>query len=364
MQEVIVTKDYEGQRLNKFLGKYLDAAPQSFIYKMLRKKNIKLNNGKATGNELLQTGDLIKIFMTDETIMKFRKDGTIPVFVGSKEQTGEMTEVSEIKKNVTEDNFVKSSLQSLDIIYENEDVLILNKPIGILSQKAQKDDYTLNEQIVDYYNQKKIEDTLFVPSVCNRLDRNTSGLILAGMSLKGSRSLSAMLKDRTLDKYYLTVVSGRVPEKKLVKGYLSKHENHNQVRIYESKEQAEKAMENKISYIETLYEPIAYGLLQDREFTLLKVKLITGKTHQIRAHLHSVGFPIVGDGKYGDKKTNQIMKKEFKLKHQLLHAFCMEFPENVLDLDISLKNKKFVAPLPKISQRLVDSLFDITLDLL
>lgn len=379
MQEIMITKEQEGQRLNKFLGKYLDDAPQSFIYKMLRKKNIKWNHQKASGNELLSAGDSIKIFMTDETIAKFRKDGMVPVVKQDFMEDGSQKKNSQGKKLIVdreETSFIdkketavgkketldlnKIEVDFPEIIYEDSDILILNKKAGVLSQKAQPSDYTINEQIVDYYRGKKDMDALFVPSVCNRLDRNTSGVLLAGMSLKGSRSLSAMLKERTIDKYYLTIVFGKVLCNETVKGYLTKLSTHNRVTVFTSKEEAEKTGAEKISYIETQYEPIARGKYKDKDFTLLKVKLITGKTHQIRAHLHSIGYPIVGDGKYGDKHINHFMKKEFQLKHQLLHAYSITFPEDVLDLSPDLRGFQIKAPLPEQFTDIMSTIFDIS----
>ncbi len=317
MQEIIINEANEGQRLNKFLGKYLDAAPQSFIYKMLRKKNIKLNKRKVTGNEVLKATDTIQIFMSDEAIMNFRKDGKVPA-VTVKQQS-----ILQLKTPV------KDSLAGIPILYEDEDIIILNKPAGVLSQKAQPDDYSLNERIVDYYHSKNNADSLFVPSVCNRLDRNTSGIILAGMSLKGSQMLSRILKDRTLDKYYLTIVSGKVEKASTIKGFLTKKASHNQVVVYQTIEEATKNGVEKPAFIETQYEPIDYGRFCNLDFTLLKVKLVTGKTHQIRAHLRSIGHPIIGDGKYGLKSVNAVTKKEFGLKHQLLHAYEITFPSGL-----------------------------------
>ena len=315
MQEIIINEANAGQRLNKFLGKYFDDAPQSFVYKMLRKKNIKVNKGKATGNEVLQVGDTVQVFMTDETIANFRKDKKVPVFQVKVEKL----------PNKKSDN----PLKDVPILYEDEDIIILNKPAGMLSQKATPSDYSLNERIVDYYHGKEYADTLFTPSVCNRLDRNTSGIILAGMSLRGSQMLSRILKDRTLDKYYLTIVSGRVNQASTVKGFLTKKASHNQVVVYETLEQAHDNGVDKPAFIETRYEPIGHGRFQNIDFTLLKVKLITGKTHQIRAHLRSVGHPIIGDGKYGLKSVNAVTKKEFGLKHQLLHAYEITFPKEL-----------------------------------
>lgn len=340
MQEIVITEANAGQRLNKFLGKYLDAAPQSFVYKMLRKKNIKLNKGKATGNEVLCTGDVLQVFMTDETIANFRKDHQIPM--NGKEKN---TTVSR-KEN---------ALKDIPILYEDEDILILDKPVGMLSQKAESNDYSLNERIVDYYHSKKCSTALFTPSVCNRLDRNTSGIILAGMSLKGSQMLSRILKDRTLDKYYLTIVLGRVETASTIKGFLIKKASHNQVVVYETLEQAKENGADRPAFIETRYEPLAYGNFQNMEFTLLKVKLITGKTHQIRAHLCSVGHPIIGDGKYGLKSMNTVMKREFGLKHQLLHAYEITFP---IDLETAkgVSGKQIRAVLPDEFLRIMRSL--------
>ncbi|MDO5156343.1 MAG: RluA family pseudouridine synthase [Eubacteriales bacterium] len=330
MQEIKISKDMEGQRLNKFLGKYLDAAPSSFIYKMLRKKNIKWNGKKAEGNELLVAGDIINIYMTDDTITKFRKDGCVP---GVNQESDD----------------IKQPLKNIPIIYESEDVLILNKPVGVLSQKAQPSDYSLNEMIVDYYRMRKEQSSLFTPSVCNRLDRNTSGIILAGMSLKGSQVLSKMLKERTVEKSYLTIVCGKVKEASTIKGFLTKKKNHNQVVVFSSLEEAKKAGTDKPAFIETRYEPIASDMYEGLEYTLLRVWLITGKTHQIRAHLCSIGHPIVGDGKYGNKPINDRLRKDFSLKHQLLHAYEMQFPrkkEEPMIMD-EIELARFQAELPE-----------------
>ena len=348
MQEIIINEANAGQRLNKFLGKYLDDAPQSFVYKMLRKKNIKLNKGKATGNEVLRNGDAVQIFMTDETIAKFRKDGNVPAIAKVNSpasvvaKQSEMSETSHMDKHEIPAN----PLEDVPILYEDVDILILNKPAGMLSQKAEPHDYSLNERVVEYYRNKEYADNLFTPSVCNRLDRNTSGIILAGMSLKGSQMLSRILKDRTLDKYYLTIVSGKVEMASTIKGFLTKKASHNQVVIYETLEQAHNHGVDKPAFIETRYEPLSYGRFEKLDFTLLKVKLITGKTHQIRAHLRSVGHPIIGDGKYGLKSVNAITKKEFGLKHQLLHAYEITFPKE-LEVVKNMAGKQIVATLPE-----------------
>lgn len=335
MQQIIVTKETEGQRLDKLLAKYLDDAPKSFLYKMLRKKNIKYNHKKATGNEIVNDGDIVEIYMTDETIAKFRKDKTVPKLNFDAEDKIDSNLNSKIQCKLAKESVdsslsitqIENPIHDIEIIYEDNDVIILNKPAGELSQKAVPSDYSLNEKIVDYYHLKKSGDSLFTPSVCNRLDRNTSGIILAGMSLKGSRVLSRMLKSRTLDKYYLTIVCGNVKKAADIKGFLTKKASHNQVVIFNTLEEAKENGVEKPAFIETRYEPLAHGKFKDMDFTLLKVKLVTGKTHQIRAHLCAAYHPIIGDGKYGRKSVNTVLKKEFGLKHQMLHAYEISFPK-------------------------------------
>ena len=191
MREVTIGAKESGQRFSKFLEKYFKEAQTSFLYKMLRKKNIKLNDKKATGSEMLQTGDKVTVFFSDETFEKFR---------------------GETKK-------VIYPVIDLDIVYEDEDVLIVNKPAGMLSQKAKSQDVTLVEYILGYLQKKgewSPKDSL-KPGICNRLDRNTSGLVIAGKSLRGLQKMSELLKDRTMDKYYLTIVEGVMKEPSVVR---------------------------------------------------------------------------------------------------------------------------------------------------
>lgn len=307
MREVIIGKNEDGQRLNKFLMKYLNQAPSSFVYKMLRKKNIKLNDKKADGSEIVSIGDSVKIFLSDDTIDKF-------------------------KSGITDDYNQKKSREIYkidnDILYQDADIIVINKPVGILSQKAEKDDYSVNEAVVDYTIKNGIisEDELntFRPSVCNRLDRNTSGIIWAGISLKGSKELSQAFKGRSIDKYYCTIVKGKFDNKLIVDGYISRDENKLISKVitrekYEelSSDTADERLDlNSYTRIETGFYPVSYG----NDYTLIRIKLITGKTHQIRAHLKCLGFPVVGDVKYGDKDVNSYMRSKYNLRNHLLHA--------------------------------------------
>ncbi len=240
MREFIINNNEAGQRLDKLLAKYLNLAPKSFIYKMLRKKNITLNGKKASGNELTVLGDKIKFFLADETFDKFSK--------------------VEFKK----ENY------DLDIIYEDDNVILLNKPAGVLSQKAGKDDVSINEYIISYLldeNQLSKEDmATFKPSICNRLDRNTSGIIVAGKTLIALQELSRIFKNRSVDKYYKCIVNGEVSNSSLIKGYLSKNEKSNMVTIF-------KTQKNDTAYIETYYEPIKYDKKQKHHIIKSKTYL-------------------------------------------------------------------------------------------
>lgn len=314
MKELTVSSNDAGQRLNKYLMKYLNHAPSSFIYKMLRKKNIVLNGKKAKGDELLAESDIVRLYMSDETIEGFRS---------VRKQTG---------------NSGNSGIawDELKVLYLDDDIIAVHKPVGILSQKAEKNDYSINESILDYCINKNIVDdkTLetFTPSVCNRLDRNTSGIILAGVSLKGSRELTKILKDRTAAKYYYTIVKGELDGNICCNGYILKDSAANMSRVIS---EAEYSMlpetEKKSGYVPVMTEFIPIS--KNNGFTLLKIKLITGKSHQIRAHLKYLGYPVIGDSKYGDIMTNRYMRDKYKLKNHLLHAGMVVLDGNTIIRD-------------------------------
>jgi len=289
---------------------------------MLRKKNIVLNGKKADGSEKLNVGDSVKLFLAEETLEKFSG--------------------AAIKNPVKE----KLPEVELDIIYEDENVLFLNKPSGMLSQKAEQKDVSVIEYVTDYLlksNQITQEELrTFHPAVCNRLDRNTSGLITAGKSLAGLQGLSELFKDRTLKKYYLCIVKGKIDKPSHISGYLKKNEKTNKVTILKH------ASDNDTMPIETEYVPIAWN----KEMTLLKVHLITGRTHQIRAHLSSTGHPLMGDYKYGDKMFNDIYKKKYKIEDQMLHAYELHLPEMKTPMD-NLSGKIFCAKVPAVFWHLI-----------
>ena len=330
MKKIIVSSNEAGQRMDKLLAKYLSEAPKSFFYKMLRKKNITLNGKKAQGNEKLETGDEIVFFLSDETYQKF---------------AGKPDSSMQLLKQAPH------SPKSVPVLYEDEHLLFLNKPVGMLSQKSKPDDFSLNEYVITYLLQNgtltEEELTSFRPSICNRLDRNTSGIVAAGKTLKGLQQLSEMFRSRTMEKYYLTIVSGQITEQTYIHGYLKKNEKTNKVTV--KKTPFEDAME-----IETAYRPLAHTA----NYTLLEVHLITGRTHQIRAHLASAGYPVIGDTKYGNQEINIQLKKKYHLTAQLLHAWRMHFPDTkealcTEDVLSSLKGKTIYAPIPEKFNRII-----------
>lgn len=322
MKEIIIGSNEEQKRLDKLLIKYLDKAPSSFIYKMLRKKNITLNDKKASGNEKLNSGDIIKIFLSDETFAKF---SSLP---NTKKEYDFMTQK------------VKNMSLKLKVIYEDDNFILMNKPYGVLSQKAEANDISINEMMLAYlYNKGCItNETLktFKPSICNRLDRNTSGLIIGGKSLKALQYSSEFLKDRSAEKYYLAFVHGNIFRSALIKGYLTKDRETNKVKITNNPVNPED------NPIETFYMPIALY----ENMTLLKIKLITGKPHQIRAHLASINHPIIGDSKYGNASVNKYFYDIYGIRHQLLHSYEFIFPDKDEDFKY-LANKQFIAKPPE-----------------
>ncbi len=340
-------KNEDGQRLDRLLLKILPKAGSGFIYKMLRKKNIVLNGKKAEGSERVAAGDEIKLFLSDDTIIGF--GGTVALKAAADIQD----------KPAAENNNVPN-MPAEWVVYEDENIMLVNKPAGILSQKAEPGDVSLNEMVTGYLVSKgelaPEQLATFRPGVCNRLDRNTAGIVAVGKSLMGLRELSGMFHDRTLEKYYLCVVKGIIKQPSRLEGVLVKDEASNTVKIFtgelprSGKKPTDKQLTDKGtadkgtadkqpeegSKIITEYKPLKTG----SGCTLLEVKLITGKSHQIRAHLASIGHPIAGDGKYGEVQFNHAMRKKFGIRSQVLTAYRVRFPDYCGGLNY-LKGREF-----------------------
>lgn len=283
MKEIMIGKNQYGQRLDKFLIKYMRAASRGFIYKMLRKKNIKLNGKRAEGGEKLSEGDVVTLYFSEETLLKF---------------TGQAHEDSGI---------VQGTEVPFAIIYENEHIALIDKPAGMLSQKASRSDTSLAEYFQSYAGGA---GEGFSPGICNRLDRNTSGIVIAGKTLIGLQTMSELLRERKIEKNYIAVVKGVIEKGKIAEGWLIKDTKVNKARI------SDRRIPDS-AYIKTGYEPLG----TDGVYTLLKVRLFTGKPHQIRSYLSSIGHPVAGDAKYGGRIS------EGPVHRQLLHAWELCFPE-------------------------------------
>lgn len=310
MRKLKIDKNNSNQRLDKFLLKYLNKAPKSFIYKMIRKKNIKLNNSKVSGNEILQENDILDLYLSEETIIKFM-----------------------------EEKLLNKNVGSLNIVFEDKNILIVNKPTNLLSQASKAYEDNLVDRILLYLSNTNqfdnSKESYFTPGICNRLDRNTSGLVISGKNLIATQEVNRLISENLLEKYYLTIVKGNIEKSNLIKSYHVKDSIDNKVKIYDCE------VENSKKVI-TEYKPI----ISNGKFSLLEVKLITGKSHQIRAHLQSIGHPIIGDKKYGDANINLYFNKKFGINSQILHASKLVFNSERSPILDYLNKKEFVAEKP------------------
>ncbi len=291
MKEIEVNEVAYGQTLVRYLNHLLPNAGSGFLYKMLRKKNITLNGKKASGKEVLQRSDVIRIFFSDETFEKF---------------SGAMTDIKEYDFD-------------LNILYEDDDILAVDKPVGILSQKDSGDVVSMNEYILSYLKRSGAlspdHAMTFKPSVANRLDRNTGGILLAGKTYRGQEMLSRWLRDKDIKKYYYCLCEGRIDKDLVLKGFLKKDHKDNIASVTVDEVPGSK-------YIETHTHTVACS---DR-LSLLRVSLLTGRSHQIRAHLKSIGHPLIGDPKYADAKSNEYYRTHYGIKYQLLHSAEIVLP--------------------------------------
>jgi len=275
LREIIVGENEEKQRLDRFLLKYLNNSSRTNIYKLLRKKAIKINGRKMKENYFLQKDDIIQIFLSDESFDKLIKD-----------------DKQEFIKNV-----------NLDIVYEDDEILIVNKPKGLLTH-PDKNEYkkTLSTRVQSYL--KDFQSRTFKPASVNRLDQNTSGLVIFCKTYEALKNYNEMMRKREIKKYYMCIVHGKVSKEGEIKGYLTKDSQKNIVEI------SEKNYNKKGRFIHTKYKPLEYY----DDVTLLEVEILTGRTHQIRASLSNINHPIIGDTKYGGKRIKNVTT-------QVLHAY-------------------------------------------
>lgn len=287
MKVLTVRRNDAGQRLDKFLTKSMPNLPQSMLYKSIRTKRIKRNGQRAQIADRVQEGDTIEVYLHDDFF----------------------------EKPQPQYDFLRAA-KRLDILYEDAHMLLLNKKVGLLSHPDDTEYCdTLIGRVKRYLYEKGEYDPAaeqsFTPSLVNRIDRNTCGIVIAAKTAEALRLLNRIVKTRQLHKIYLCVVHGRPPKAQdTLEGYLVKDEAHNRVHVSAHPSPQAKEIRTRYAVLETY-----------RDLSLVQVELLTGRTHQIRAHLASVGCPLLGDGKYG----RGDLDRRYGYKKQFLCAWRITF---------------------------------------
>lgn len=318
MIEIVITKNDANQRFDRFLRKYFENAPLSVIQKNIRKKNFKINDKRAKADTYVYENDRIKMYISDDNYNKW----------------------------LTRTDFKPTDFD-LDIVFEDKNIIIMDKESGLLTHSSSKADYGNNlvDNMLSYlYKTKQVDKSVktFNPAVVNRLDRNTAGLVIGAKNANALRSLNKAIRENEIEKYYLTIVKGEITDNFTVDTTISKNENKNKIKS--SKDG---------SRIITHFKSIA----TNGKYTLLECKLITGKTHQIRFSLGKNNTPIIGDRKYGDKKTNKLLNDKFKINNQVLLAYKLKF-NNIEKLGY-LKDKTFISKKTSDIEKLKGQVFDL-----
>ena len=287
MKTLNIKENDSGQRLDKFLTKALKTLPPALMYKQIRTKKIKVNRKRTEPKYILQTGDTVELFISDEFF-----------------------------ENKTADAPFLSVNKKLDIVYEDNNVLLVDKKPGVIVHSdSNEDTNTLINHIKAYlYNKGEYspnEENSFAPALCNRIDRNTGGIVIAAKNAETLRIINQKIKDREITKKYLLAAHGSFSQKKAqIKNYILKDEKTNTVKVYEKRIQGAKTAETKYRVIE-----------EKNSLSLVEAELLTGRTHQIRAQFSYLGHPLLGDGKYGINKNDR--RKGYKC--QALYSYKLSF---------------------------------------
>jgi 23S rRNA pseudouridine955/2504/2580 synthase len=307
-----------GQRLDKFLRKWLKDVPLSAIYKSIRKGDVKVNGKKAKEKYSLLEGDILE---TREIITEDKKK----------------------KFNRINNDFLK-------ITYEDQNILLVEKWPGVLVHSDKKStDPTLTDYVLSYLFDKgdysPENEITFTPAPCNRLDRNTSGIVIYGKNFEALKLLNEMIRDRKIKKYYQAIVKGRIKDG-IYEAYISKDESENRSQIFKEEMKGTKKIATSVNTIQSC------GI-----YSLVELELITGRSHQLRTHLSHLGNPILGDSKYGESKINNYFNNKYGLNYQFLYAYKVIFkdcPEKLAYME----NKTIAESLPPIFKKIKKDIFD------
>lgn len=316
----ITNKDCN-QRIDKFLKRMLKDAPVSFLYKMFRQKDVKVNGKKATIDYILKEGDVVDIYLKEDLLNQFHKEALL-----------------------------RPVKADFPILYEDDNILVIDKPKGLLVHGDEGEKrITLQNMVLNYLKDKREWDpdslTGFIPSPAHRLDRNTSGIVIFGKNLPALQELLTLFRERTqIEKRYTLLVRGTTSERGEINYPLIKDSNKKMIKVGTIQKGAKPAL--------TRFHRIKSYTCG---FSLVEAELLTGRTHQLRVHFAAIGHPIVGDSKYGDFKVNENFEKLYGLKNQFLHASYFKFDK--IDGVLSyLSGKEFTSSLPEKEQKILSSI--------
>lgn len=306
-----------GQRLDKFTRKWLKDVPLSAIYKSIRKGDIKVNGKKGKEKYFLLEGDIV--------------------------------ETREIVSSIKKEKFNRIDNSHLKVTYEDENMAIIEKWPGVLVHSDKKDgeptltDYVLSHLFDkgDYLPEKEVT---FTPAPCNRLDRNTSGVVIFGKNFESLKLLNEMIRERRIKKYYTALVKDRIKDG-IYEAYISKDEDENISKVFDTKRPNTKKISMEVKTIQSC-----------GTFSFIEIDLITGRSHQLRAHLSHLGNPIVGDSKYGESKLNSFFINKYGLNYQFLYAYKLIFKECPEKLSY-MENKTISESLPPIFKKIKNDVF-------